>query len=661
MIFDIPYKKDINKGFLTKNFISILKSILDGNFSCLNFINLLKLDLLDFNKEDIYLLDNYIYMWDLEDKPFYEEFIYNPSGKKKLIENDNKILSKLNDIRLNITSLFKYLLENIKGVDAKEELLRYLFMFLDESKITEKLSLLDYDGYNKLVNIMEDLNDYMKESSNISTILDYIINLFETGNKQTNMQDEINISLLNMYDNNKYKMVYFIGLTEKDIPQKYNFNTLINENDIDDTYELIKNDSDLNNNLISNVLLNDNVIITYHKLNDDNKILSKSPLLNKFKNKEESFEYVVNKKINNDLDKKINNSLALKLYGEVLNLSPSGLEVLAKCKYSFFLNYGLKLKIKEKLVFDAREVGTFVHYILENAIKDKISVNEIEDKVNIYTNNYLTMNNYINGDINSFIIEELKKSTYILLEVIFDEISNTKLKPEKEELNLKDEPLSIKLDKGILNVSGIVDRLDSYIENNNYYFRIIDYKTGNKKFRLDDVLIGLNMQMLIYLTLIKENKKDINVIPTGFLYFPALVHYNKEYFNISEEEIINNIKSNIKMNGIVNCDYINLYNQNIDKFIDVTSRCKLNEEKVFSSSEIDNISSFVKKLLKEEVDSILNGDIRINPIKDNKNDSCAYCLFNSICKFNEKEDNYRKYKSLKNREALIKIEDILRK
>ena len=76
---------------------------------------------------------------------------------------------------------------------------------------------------------------------------------------------------------------------------------------------------------------------------------------------------------------------------------------------------------------------------------------------------------------------------------------------------------------------------------------------------------------------------------------------------------------------------------------------------------IDSISSFVKKVLKEEADSILSGDIKINPIKDNKNDSCKYCLFNGICKFNEQEDSLRKYKSLKNKEALIKIEENLRK
>ena len=64
----------------------------------------------------------------------------------------------------------------------------------------------------------------------------------------------------------------------------------------------------------------------------------------------------------------------------------------------------------------------------------------------------------------------------------------------------------------------------------------------------------------------------------------------------------------------------------------------------------------IEKILKEEGESILSGDIKINPIFDYKNDSCKYCKFSSICNFNPSSDIHRKYKSLKKREVLLSIE-----
>ena len=99
--------------------------------------------------------------------------------------------------------------------------------------------------------------------------------------------------------------------------------------------------------------------------------VSFSPLLKKFKNKSESFIFNVNKKEVVDTNLTIKKEIAEKLYGNTLTLSPSSLEMFSKCKYSYFLNYGLRLNIKEKLDFDNREVGTFIHYILENCFNNK--------------------------------------------------------------------------------------------------------------------------------------------------------------------------------------------------------------------------------------------------------------------------------------------------
>ena len=57
---------------------------------------------------------------------------------------------------------------------------------------------------------------------------------------------------------------------------------------------------------------------------------------------------------------------ALGLYGRDLRLSASRLERFANCRFSYFMNYGMRAKPRAKAEFKAPEAGTFIHYILQN-------------------------------------------------------------------------------------------------------------------------------------------------------------------------------------------------------------------------------------------------------------------------------------------------------
>lgn len=79
-------------------------------------------------------------------------------------------------------------------------------------------------------------------------------------------------------------------------------------------------------------------------------------------------------------------------------------------------------------------------------------------------------------------------------------------------------------DGGTLLINGKIDRTDVYVKNGKAYVRIIDYKTGNKKFRLSDVALGVNLQMLLYLYSLGENagkRFGGEVVPAGVLYTPV--------------------------------------------------------------------------------------------------------------------------------------------
>lgn len=659
LLFDFPYSKDIKYGVLTKNFIDIFSKIIKGDFSCHNFISLLKLDIIKIDRKIVNDLDNYIYMWDLEDALFYEEFIFNPSGKRDFTEYDYKKLESLNEIKLEIINPIKYLISNIKDETNASSILKYLFTYLDEEGIVNNLALYDYDGYIKLVDLFEVLSDTLNEIT-VKDLFDILNNCYSVFSKNDKKIDEVNILSLDDYIKDEYKQVYFIGLTEKDLPSKYSYSTLINNNDLEDKviFDLMKRHSSYEKNLISNVLLNKNVILTYHKLTDSSSKVGPSSILSKFNAKNISYKYELNKDVRDNFDLKLEEDTAINLYGNNLVLSPSSLEMFAKCKYSYFLNYGLKLNIKEKMIFDNREVGTFVHYILENCIKDNVNFDNVDELIDKYTKKYFDINLRNTSNTINYVIDELKISTKILINTILSELDNTKFNTKYTELRIKDMNFCIKLDKGEIKITGIVDRVDTFEDNENYYYRVIDYKTGTKKFRLDDVLNGLNMQMIIYLMAIKNsNITNKKIIPTGFLYYPALVHYNKENIGTSDEVVLENLRSNLKMNGILNKEYIDLYDTDvIGNYIDVISRKNINEQKVLDNDELDLVFEKVLKILKDEGNSMLSGDIKVNPIIDSKNDSCKYCLFSSICKFNKEKNKPRRFKSITNKDIIKSLE-----
>ena len=70
-------------------------------------------------------------------------------------------------------------------------------------------------------------------------------------------------------------------------------------------------------------------------------------------------------------------------------------------------------------------------------------------------------------------------------------------------------PLELGEGEDKLVLTGVADRVDGWLHEGKLYLRVVDYKTGRKKFDLSDVLYGMNLQMLLYLLLHKYNSYNI--------------------------------------------------------------------------------------------------------------------------------------------------------
>ena len=60
--------------------------------------------------------------------------------------------------------------------------------------------------------------------------------------------------------------------------------------------------------------------------------------------------------------------------------------------------------------------------------------------------------------------------------------------------------------------------------------------------------------------------------------------------------------------------------------------------------------------LKKIGDLILDGNFKVNPILSSRVDSCTYCKYKSVCKFDYQIDKKRKIKDYSNKEVLQMLE-----
>lgn len=695
LLLNHPFNNSKKTGVLTSRFIKILCDILSGCFSSDNFINLLKLGLFNISDKKIDSLDNYVYSWNLEDKNFYEEFTYNPTGNKKNFSSfDIEKLDSLNKVKDDVISPIRTLLENVINESDKTQILRYFYMYLDCEGIMEKLFEKDSEGALKLVNVFNDMNNYLDSNASFSEIIEVLKNISFESDKTEVYQDTITISNLEDFVLEGKKIVYFLGATNEFLPKEFKPSHLISSYDIDkdNLNELILDNKNKWDYLFSHLILFKNVYVTTPKLGNDLKLKEASVMLNKVIKKDIEIakiydrksmikDYAIklsNNKINkvcddyfckinevnhHNLNLRIPSNTALKLYSKTLNVSPSSIETYAKCPFYHFILYGLKLKVKEKYLFDSREVGTFVHYLLENVIKNDIDNIKEENTYEIikkYSLSYLKDNGKIMDNKTKYLIEELSKSTSNVINMIISEQEKSRFKPTFFELKIDDNstvtPLSVKLLNGTLNINGIVDRVDTYQDDENFYYRIIDYKTGEKKFRLDEVLMGLNLQMLIYLLAIKNSHSftDKKMIPSALLYYPALLKESKSSRGLTLEEKEKSVYDRLKMNGIINSssDVLDLFGEDLKCYTDSFVRDKLSFEKVFSMDDINNVFEYMINTIKTIGNNILDGKISVSPVED----GCKYCKFSSICKFDKKIDKTRKIKSYKNTDVYQMLE-----
>ena len=383
-----------------------------------------------------------------------------------------------------------------------------------------------------------------------------------------------------------------------------------------------------------------------------------------------------------NLPDKINESSIDKLYGNKMQTSISKLEKYRTCPFSFHLKYGLKLQDNERFELKSMDTGSFMHEVIDDffeKIKNKelnvktITNEEIEKVVKEIVNEKINLaRNAIFRSSKKFKILLLKLNKVLTksIKYIVDGLKNSQFEILGNEIEFgkegKFKPIQIELENGKkVEITGKIDRIDIAENEDGKYIRIIDYKSSIKNINLNEVMFGLQLQLITYLD---EVVSQNDFIPAGVLYFNMIDPSVTISGTKTEEEIENEIRKNFKMKGIILAD-VNVikmmdqkleqgYSESLPVYLDKEGNITDSRSSAIKKEDFANLQKKVKNIIKDISNEIYSGDISIKPYynKDKKT-PCEYCEYKAICNFNTKQkgNNYNYIRYLDKNEVLEKI------
>ena len=355
------------------------------------------------------------------------------------------------------------------------------------------------------------------------------------------------------------------------------------------------------------------------------------------------------------------------LYGRSIAMSASRIDRVKSCHFGYFMEYGLRAKERKKAGFEAPEVGTFLHYLLENVnreVKEQGGYGQVDDEalrhmVKRYVERYAAtqIQEYQNKSARfRYLFSRLRETAYTIIISIAKEMRQSDFQPVEFELSFGGRDghlpaITVREGGASLSVSGKVDRVDGWLHDGKLYLRVVDYKTGKKSFDLTDIRYGLGIQMLLYLfTLEREGQAYFGypIVPCGVLYQPARSVILRQDRNISDEKLKAALESELRRTGLVLGEPEVLRAMEHSALetpcylpISVKKDGTLSGD-IATAAQLGHLGRYVDRLLHQIAGEIAHGNIDADPYARGPQDSaCTYCAFASACYFDESRDKRR--------------------
>ena len=399
-------------------------------------------------------------------------------------------------------------------------------------------------------------------------------------------------------------------------------------------------------------------IIEYAVRNNDNDLL-----------------YRVSACSDSPLDSRIENipgDICDKIYGEKMVLTQSRMEKYVMCSFAYHCAYGMKLRSTSDGRFEGSDVGNYIHKVLENffAVSGgrlrQMSDEEAYILLDRVTDEYMSSIGAKGlGKRFQVLARRLKRSARLLLKNLLSEFRSSDFTPRFFEfpIDMSGEggaraqriPLP---DGGEVFLVGKIDRVDTYEKDGNVYIRVVDYKTGSKTFSMNDVKLGLNLQMLIYLFALCSEENSVlrektackeQLIPAGAVYISSISSVKEsEQRPANAEEAEEYAQSVISRSGILLADPDILLAMDKDasgKYVTIkggkdggvksASAALLLED----IEEMGRLAAQVRDIVAGIAVEMKKGRADARPLRDSSHNACEYCPYKPVCRIKDSKES----------------------
>ena len=332
-------------------------------------------------------------------------------------------------------------------------------------------------------------------------------------------------------------------------------------------------------------------------------------------------------------------ALAERMYGAAPAMSPSRLEQFNRCPFAHYVKYGLRAKERPESKEEAADAGTFFHDALDAFLKlvkarglnwaaltdedaDALVEEVLPPLVATHNDGIFTRDVRLREGL--FLkIESVKKCARSIVK----QMQAGSYLPYETELGFGPDgpfpPLLLKTDDGrTVMLYGRIDRVD---RSRDGFYRVIDYKTGDRKFEPGKIAAGLSLQLPLYLAAVEGLDGEMG----GMYYMPLSLPAPKE--GEEKHHVLRGVTAGSD-------EAVAALERNLDGKSQLVQGLRRNKDgslggNVCRQEDMALLTREAVSVAERTVEHMGRGEADIFPYKD----ACKWCPYGSVCRFDKQQ------------------------
>lgn len=367
------------------------------------------------------------------------------------------------------------------------------------------------------------------------------------------------------------------------------------------------------------------------------------------------------------------------LYGKNKRYSITALEKYSQCPFAYYMSKGLYAKPQTTAEVQKSHLGSLIHYAVceyckavENGAKSIEEIRKNWQELTLENSTAVIENimekvrkKVLNGaeDANprlSYLLSRCEKTLKTSTENIRKSIRSGDYVPIACE---KDFETTINWKDDSVTLFGTIDRIDIAQDDKKAKLRVVDYKSGYKKFSIQDIANKLDMQLVLYAQSALDMHASGELEPSDQTLDPQItgIFYSRiseDFASIDQNDSSiarEENKKNQKLDGRIVIDgdsdnpvYDAIYEMdrgfettNSSDYLRIYPQAKgglKKDSQVIFRKDFDTITSFLKKTAVGTHKAIESGDISVSPYIKGTDSACQFCDYKQICMFDQDKD-----------------------